>query len=769
MNNQNASPMLARRFVEMGVAATPPEFPPDGVPLLNLVPYWRLWPREPNRNFLVHPGASIFPVIAGGFAPLQVEGEAMRQTIQTTFAAMLPIFRADQAVAQWVQFTLAASRERAFGGVSAPAAVLECLLADRPEAERLAAWQQVVEAVLDVRGEARLLDSQHLPALLECLGRSGLRALAPLVCRALRNKESENVLAAIACLARLGVPDANLPSDALLTRLSASCVETGRSALAFVETGDLDRFDQLLASEQWLERVSALRLVDALLQRKENLGEAWLRRLIELLRIRLQMERDRDVVRCLATTLGLALRQCAELPLEVVLEAAGQSKDEGKFECWMNALLIAVRTVDAGRPEEAPSRSSGQPASPKAHPALAARIEGLRRQAMELGADAVRALNRVMMSLGEPCGSVFDWLTSEIVALRQAGVLHLPEAVADWFDAPERCPVEQVARLLRKPCDHDLAGMFCAVYLLRRPEFIRVLEKLWSDAVFNQETDLLRLTGALLAGAPQDCAVSPAELRCCLGHEVGGPLPETPENVGRLLGLAVTLKGEVRKSAAHLLRQMPRDFRIVAGGALRWLPRHRRPFDKGAGHPTWFGVPAVPFDHAGQFPLTLQLLFSTGLTKGCPPTMVLETLAVGGEHEARWAAQSLDWNDAEAVRASFEEAEPAGLSAAFLRISSSPHATARRLAVELASGVGLRILQPLDRERIIQRLMALGQDGDAEVRAAVIRAAQTLGVAEQVPVAPIPPPKQGVAPGSDGKDKNEATDLDELLRQLDEP
>ena len=570
-------------MVEMGVSPTAPGFPPDGVSLLGLVPYWRLWPREPNRNFLIQPGASIFPVVVGGIAPVQADGEPMNQTLESVFAAMLPIFRPDEAVAQWIQFTIAASHDRGFTGLSAPATVLEFLLSGRPEPERLAAWQQVVEAVLDIRGESRLLNSQHLSALLECLGRSGLRALAPLVCRVLRNKKTEMVLSAIACLARLGVPDASLPSDTILTRLPAMWVESGRAALAFIESGDLDRLDVLLGSDNWLDRVSALRLADVLLERKEKsdrLGRDWARRLIDLLRSRVQVERDPDVVRCMASTLGLALRQCAELPLEVVLQAVGPCEDQGKFECWMNALLIAVRTVDGGRHEEAPGQ---RPATdnPEAVRAVAVAIEGLRRQAMEHGDDGVRALNRVLMSLGEPCGCVFDWLTSEIVALRQAGVLYLPEAVVDWFEAPERCPEAQVARLLRSPCDGDLAGMFCASYLLRRPEFRRVLEAIWSDAVYNQETNVLHLAGALLAGSPQECAVAPAELRCCLGHKMGGPLPETPENAGRLLGLAVTLKGEMRKSAAHLLRQMPREYRIVAGGGPALASSQPRPIPQG--------------------------------------------------------------------------------------------------------------------------------------------------------------------------------------------
>src|SRR5208337_1392662 len=108
------------------------------------------------------------------------------------------------------------------------------------------------------------------------------------------------------------------------------------------------------------------------------------------------------------------------------------------------------------------------------------------------------------------------------------GVLRLPDAVQDWFDCPQRIPEADAASWLRDPGDSDLASMFCAAYLIRRPTFLKVLEQLWIEAAYNREDDLLELAGGLLAGAGEDCGVSPAELRICLGHEVGGPLPQTP-------------------------------------------------------------------------------------------------------------------------------------------------------------------------------------------------------------------------------------------------
>ena len=746
-NSNTQAPLpsvLAQRLVKMGLAPCAPPFPPDGVPLAQLVPYWRLWGRDPQHNYLVHPGAAMFPVIAEGIASLQ-QGHSAPQAV---FAALLPIHQKETAVAQWTKYTIAAGCDPSFGGPAAPAAVLEFLLEGRSDGDRFETWRQVMEAFFDCGGQFRFPDSTHAVALIECIGRSGLRPLGPLVCRILQSDDREIVMTVVACLARLGVPDGEISAESLLTRFRAETVEHGWRALDFVESCDIDRLDGLLGTAGWLERVQALRLAEAVLScgpMVERLGEEWLHRLAGLLLARLQADQDRDVVRCLATTLGLALGRCSNPPLEQVIQVAGQLTDEGRFESLLNALLIA------GLPNSA-----------------AIRIEGLRGQSLALGHDAARALNRVMMALGEPCGCIFDWLTSEIAALRHTGVLRLPVAVQDWFDFPERCPEAQVASWLRDPGDADLASMFCAAYLIRRPTFLKVLEQLWVEAAFNSETDLLKLTGGLLAGAADDCGASPAELRCCLGHKIGGPLPESPENAGRLIGMVLTQEGDVRESAEALLLQMTREYRIVAAAAVRWLPRNRNPFGKEGAPLRRLGVPALALDHAGLLPFPLQPLFSTGWARGCPPRVLLDTMVFGGGRKGEWAKKSLEWSDPEVVRTAFLETDSAELAAAFLRVSSSIHSDLRRNALRLATGVGARLLQTSFRDRIIQRLVDLAQDSDKETRAEVVSAAQSLGVADRVPVQPssaFPSDENGNAPETVEPPNDPA--LQELLAEID--
>jgi hypothetical protein len=761
MSNQNSKQSaLAGRLVEMGLTPITPVFPPDGVPLVQLVPWWRLWPRDPQHNFLTHPGAAMFPVIAEGIASLQ-QGNSAPQAV---FAALLPIHQPDSAITQWINYTIAAAGDRAFGGPAAGATVLESLLEGRPDEERAGAWRQVLEGTFDFKGRFRYGDSGQAGGLLECVGRSGLQGLARFICPILQNEDQEIVLAAIACLARLGVPNAEFPSEFLLTRLCAETVDVGRTALAFVESGDIDRLDGLLATEGWLERVQALRLAEALLNcdpMVERLGEGWLHRLIELLLTRLQSDQDRDVVRCLATTLGLVLKRCSEPPLERLIHTASQLTDEARSESLLNAMLIA------GLPNSA-----------------AMRVEALRGHSLALGRNATRALNRVMMAFGEPCGCVFDWMESNILALRQTGVIRLPDGVKDWFDAPERCPEAQVASWLRDPGDSDMASMFCAAYLNKRPAFLKVLEHLWIEAAYSNDGDLMKRTGGLLAGAAEDCRVAPAELRCCLGHEVGGPLPESPENVGRLLGLLLTQDGDVRESAEELLLQMPSEHRIVVAGALRWLPRNRNPFEyendrprpfhdidaarASGARPSRFGAGPSALDHSIMFPIELQPLFSTCSTEGFPPRVTLETMAFGGGRKGGRAAKSLEWDNPEAVRAAFLEIDSTELASVFLRISSSPHSDLRRNAIRLAVGVGARLLQTSFRERIVQRLVALAQDSDKEIKAAVALAAQSLGIADRVPVAP-PSGSTGNVSTPPAPEFADDPMLEELLAELGSP
>jgi len=740
MNERDTSSKLARRFVEMGLSQKPPEFPEKGIPLVQLVPWWRLWPRDPQHNCLFQPGAAMFPVIAEGIASLQ-QGKSAPQAV---FAALLPIHLAETSVAEWTKYTICAGSDVSFGGPAAPATVLEFLLEGRADGERLGTWRQVLEGLF-VQGQFRFPNSEHGVALLECVGRSGLRVLAPLVCQILESNDGEMVLAAIACLARLGVPDGTCPAETLLTRLRAEMMDHGRAALAFVESGDIDRLDRLLGSEEWPVRVQGLRLAEAVLNcapKVEHWGEKWLHHLIELLLTRLQGDQDRDVVRCLATTLGLALKCCSNPPMEQQIQVAGQLTHESRFESLLNAVLIA------GLPNSSP----------------ATQVEALRGQSVALGGDAVRALNRLMMALGEPGGCVFDWLNSEIVAIRQTGVLRLPDAVQDWFDCPQRIPEVDAASWLRDPGDSDLASMFCAAYLIRRPTFLKVLEQLWIEAAYNREDDLLELAGGLLAGAGEDCGVSPAELRICLGHEAGGPLPQTPENAGRLLGLALTQKGDVRESAEALLLQMPNEYRTVAGGPFRWLSRNRNPFARDGLSPIQFGG-AAPGLVPSLLPIQLQLLFATGSTRGYPPHLLLETMICGGGRKGGWAGKILEWDKPEEVQAAFNGIDSAELATAFLRISSSPHSDMRVISLRLAAGVGPRLLQPSFREKIIQRLLALTQDSDTSARAAVARAAQSLGVGE---IVPIPPPSASTPNANTPRTPEPIDDpmLEELLAHL---
>ena len=140
-------------------------------------------------------------------------------------------------------------------------------------------------------------------------------------------------------------------------------------------------------------------------------------------------------------------------------------------------------------------------------------------------------------------------------------------------------------------------------------------------------------------------------------------------------------------------------------------------------------------------------------------------MAFGGGRKGGRAGKCLEWDKPAVVRAAFLETDSTELAAAFLRISSSPHSDLRQIAVRLAAGVGPRLLQASFRDRIIQRLTALAQDSDKENRAAAARAAQSVGVADRVPVAPA----SAYAPDAnppETQDPDVDQDLAELLAEI---
>ena len=740
MTNAKVSPrsIMARRFVAMGLASIPPEFPPAGVPLVELSPWWGLWPRNPRTNCLVDFGAAVFPAAASQAACLKPQS-ALGQAV---FAALLPLHDPATAVARWTNWTVASMLDESYPGPGPLLAVLEALLRNRAESEQIEAWSQILDCAFDKAGEFPHGAEHQGIALLEAVGRSGWRALSPLVSCALQNDDEEMVFSAVACLARMGVPDAELPAEILLNRLRPEMMERARGALAFVETGDVDLLSGLLRTPGWGERIQVLRLVEAVLARggpAQRPQEGWRESLADLLLAQLQQDDDSDVVRCLAVPLGLALRQCGEAHLHKIFEAAAALTENSRMESLMDALLLA----------ELP-------------PATAARVEALRGQVAKLDSKTVRALNRVLMSLGEPSGTARDWLEPAVVVFLQLGVLRLPDSVRAWFDSPAQCPEAAVAAWLIERPDSGLALSFCGAYLAARPGFLAVLERIWMEGVRAKKSEVLQTVGGLLAGAADDCAISPVELRCCLGHEIGGPLEESPEMLGQLLGLLMTQNKGIRASAEELLRFTSPESRIVVGSCLRWMERNSQLFEKDRQRWAGFGG-AVPLpNQAGALSQPLQPLFANVAPICRQPDRLLAALALPDQQSNIWVRACVAWKEPDSVQALFAGTDSPTLVASFLQASAGPHAEVRQLAGWLAAGVGPRLLETSHRERIIQRIIYLAaHDPDAGVRPAGRKAAEALGIADLVPVTP-PPENHHQSSEPDAGDQS----LDELLNEL---
>ena len=128
MNTKDSSPsVLARRLVKMGLSRNIPEFPPDGISLVELVRWCLLWPRDPRRNLLDSFGAAVYPAVACGFVAL----EPRAPLAQAVFAATLPINKPATAVTQWTEWVIGSIVDESYPGPAPLLGVLEHLLRNR--------------------------------------------------------------------------------------------------------------------------------------------------------------------------------------------------------------------------------------------------------------------------------------------------------------------------------------------------------------------------------------------------------------------------------------------------------------------------------------------------------------------------------------------------------------------------------------------------------------------------------------------------------------
>ena len=154
--------ILAERMVKMGISTVPPAFPPDGISLVQLVPWWRLWPREPRKNRLENYGAAVLPAVASGLVTL----EAHASLGQAIFTAMLPMHALSTAVAQWTEWAIGSIFDKAYPGPAPLLGVLEHLLQNQSEMTRAEAWSRILESAFDKEGQFRYGPEDHAIALL---------------------------------------------------------------------------------------------------------------------------------------------------------------------------------------------------------------------------------------------------------------------------------------------------------------------------------------------------------------------------------------------------------------------------------------------------------------------------------------------------------------------------------------------------------------------------------------------------------------------------
>ncbi|MEI6568417.1 MAG: hypothetical protein WCR20_17190, partial [Verrucomicrobiota bacterium] len=120
--------ILCQRLNQMGILTPPTMFPQGGVPLLKLIPWWRLWPRDARYMRIGSSCASVFPAAAGGI--LHIKANATLG--QSIFAAMLPIHDPATLLKSCKDWVIGSIREKSYPGPASFLGVLEHLLAKEP-------------------------------------------------------------------------------------------------------------------------------------------------------------------------------------------------------------------------------------------------------------------------------------------------------------------------------------------------------------------------------------------------------------------------------------------------------------------------------------------------------------------------------------------------------------------------------------------------------------------------------------------------------------
>ncbi len=719
---------LSRRLPELGLARNAPSSMFSGKPLLALVPWWQLWQRDPRSHEIEGRAASVFPAVANNIVSLEPHA-----TIgQSVFAALLPIHKPETAVNQLTQFAIGAVTAKHYPGPSPLLGSLKHLLENQPEREQTETWSRIVRFSFDQRGKSRGILGDHAIALIDTVGRTGLSSLAPVLANILENDNPELVLATIASLVRLGTPNSTMSAEIILSRVQPQCVESARSALTFAETGDLDILTELFATSCCFLRLQILRLVESILTRSTlafSREPAWLLTLATLLLRQLKDSKPSHFAGFIAAPLGLTLRHCGEPGIAAALATAPDLKKNDRIEAFLNALLIA---------EPPPSSTP--------------RIEELRRFIKANDVTSLRALNRVLMSLGTPSGSAQDWFHTSVVIYLQMGILRLPEPILSWFEDPSKCPQEFVVSWLLDRPFAGLAVSFCAAHLIAKPDFVNVLERIWIDAATARNENLLLSVGALLAGAAQDSAISPTELRCCLGTNIGGPLPETPEMLGQLLGLVMTQTGTIANCAENLLLHTSPASQTMAGHCLHAIRRSNLPFGSPEEGTLNFGTPTT--HQTFPLPDPMHPLFEEVAPAGSTTAQLLGALALPCTRSKDWLRQCLDWKMPARIESAFAEASSEALATGFVQASASPHSASRELAAQLVIGVGPRILESPLRDLVLQRLAFLAvHDPAPNVSRAGQRASEVLGQRNSAttlePPSPVETPVGTRDPGDD--------------------
>ncbi len=714
--------IIKRRIQQMGGPVEGIHFPEDGVPMARYLPWWMLWTNHLNRAQFLDESPAISLAWDKCAIPL-ISGENHEVVC---YAAGLPLASPEEALESLTRMVLrdydsSISTEIAFGMIP-PIRYLAATCEDRSAME--SRFRFILEELAGTAGRSRC-GSEITGALALAVAREGMQTCGRALALHIRSQhDAPLAVSIVAVLAKIGAFGTNVGEDDVIRLVHKDCAREVQQALSVVLEDDLDALDLLVAHEDWNMRSAALLLAEAALAKGSDPTT-----MLELVLARIATEEDSDVLMRAAMLLTAAVERLGESGAMRVVEVAAQEKKQ-RLRLYLAAIW-----------------SSGVvPADPLA-------LEGLREKAVERGAEGVMALNRCLDWYGEGGGSFKAWLQEDVVLLLQHGSVKMPKFIQPWFCSHEDLRESDALNWGISEDDHRIKSAFMACYMAYRPELWPTLVQLFETARLQRSDNGFKRIGCLLAAAPVELEDYSAELRCCLGATIGGPVPESAATVGRLLAIAVAGPGDMDTRAMNFLSRTSAAMRELAANCLSVMNKYRDPASDEAKTLAIFGGRLVKHTSETRLPMHLQPLFGEMAPRWTLPENILTTADVALRTQSSNHVDYLDYEHPETYSETISQLNVADVQRVAVQLLASPEWRLRQCGAMIAGVAHPSILEGTTGQMLRMRLILVAtSDPDGDAKGMAAKSCEALGIA-----VPKPPPGQEDA----GKEEEDEIDSEE--------